>query len=324
MISTGILLTNLGTPDAPTPAALRRYLGEFLSDPRLVEMPRWLWRLILHGVVLRTRPRRSAALYKKIWTEAGSPLLQISREQGRALSEALNARFTDPVHMAIGMRYGSPSIAAGLEALHATDVRRILVFPLYPQYSSATVGSTLDAVCAELKTWRNLPDLRFISRYYDDEDYIQALAAHIQAWRKTHGQANKLLFSFHGIPEKAFLAGDPYPSECRETARLTAERLDLSENAWQTVFQSRFGREEWVKPYTDHTLQALGKAGTKRVDVVCPGFSADCLETLEEIAHTNRNIFLDAGGGEFHYIPALNASPEHIHALAQIVIRHIS
>lgn len=316
----GVLLTNLGTPDAPTPAALRRYLAEFLWDPRVVEAPRWLWRLALHGVILRIRPARSAHAYQKIWTEQGSPLLAISRRQAEAVKQALQARFNGRV--ALGMRYGTPSIREALEQLRAADVRRILVFPLYPQYSASTTASTFDAVAQVLKTWRWLPELRMINHYHDDTGYISAVANSIRdAWRN-RPPAERLMFSFHGLPKRYLLQGDPYHCECHKTARLIAEQLNLPEDRWQVAFQSRFGREEWLKPYADHTLQEWAKAGVKSVDVVCPGFSADCLETLEEVAMQNRNIFLNAGGECYHYIPALNDRPEHIKALVHLIELH--
>ncbi len=320
--TTGILLINLGTPDAPTPAALRRYLGEFLADPRITEMPRWLWWLILHGIILRVRPRRSARNYQKIWTKTGSPLLNISQAQAQALQQAVEAHFAGPMTIALGMRYGNPSIATGLEQLRQANARRILILPLYPQYSAATTGSTFDAAADVLKRWRWLPDIRFISHYPDLPAYIHALATQIKNYWAEHGTPDQLLFSFHGIPKRFFLAGDPYHCECHKTARLVAQQIDLSEKKWQVVFQSRFGREEWLKPYTDHTLEALGKADVKRVDVICPGFAADCLETLKEINQQNRQRFLQAGGNEFHYIPALNDNIEHIQALLELVRQH--
>ncbi len=313
----GILLVNLGTPDAPTPVALRRYLGEFLADPRVTELPRWLWWLILHGVILRIRPRRAAKKYQTIWTKNGSPLLSISQTQAKALAIALGDKFT----VALGMRYGNPSIAAGLEKLRQANSQRIVVLPLYPQYSGSTTGSTFDAVAEVLQTWRRVPDLGFISHYHDEPAYIQALVAHIKTYWAKHGIPDKLLFSFHGVPKRFVIAGDPYFDQCQKTAQLVAAQMNLSEEKWALVFQSRFGREEWLKPYTDHTLTALGKAGLKRVDVICPGFAADCLETLEEINQENRQVFLKAGGQEFHYIPALNDKSEHIQALVALLIK---
>jgi len=320
---TGVLITNLGSPDAPTPTAVRRYLAEFLADPRIVELPRWLWWLILHGIILRVRPARSARAYAKIWTAQGSPLLEISRQQQAALQQALQARWPGPIQVVLGMRYGQPSIATALAELRAAGARRVLVLPLYPQYASATTGSTFDAVAAVLQGWRWLPDLRFISHYHDDAGYIRVLAEHIQTYWAAQGRPDKLLFSFHGIPQRTFLAGDPYHCECHKTARLVAEQLGLAADNWQVCFQSRFGREAWLQPYTDHTLQALGAAGMRRVDVVCPGFSADCLETLEEIDEQNRALFLQAGGQAFHYIPALNAHPDHIALLSDLIAREL-
>lgn len=318
---TGVLLTNLGTPDAPTTAALRRYLAEFLSDPRITEMPRWLWWLILHGIILRVRPARSAKNYAKIWTNDGSPLLAISQQQQQALQKTLSHQLDSPVHVALGMRYGTPSIADGLEQLRQANAQRIIILPLYPQYSSSTTGSTYDAIGACFKTWRWIPDLQFISHYHDNDGYIQALASSIEQHWAQHGQADKLLFSFHGIPQRFFDAGDPYFCECHKTARLVAEKLNLTAEQWQLVFQSRLGREEWIKPYTDETLKQLPQQGVKHVNVICPGFAADCLETLEEIEQENRHYFLQAGGETYHYIPALNTQPQHIDALAHLVMQ---
>lgn len=318
--TTGILLVNLGTPVAPTPAALRCYLGEFLADPRITELPRWLWWLILHGVILRFRPARAAKNYQTIWTEKGSPLLAISQAQVKALQEAMGKPGSESIVVALGMRYGFPSIAMGLEQLREAHAQRIVILPLYPQYASATTGSTFDAVSEVLRRWRWVPELHFISHYYDQPVYLRALVAHIQRyWAKLGSQPEKLLFSFHGIPKRMSVAGDPYFYHCQATARLVAEQLGLKEEHWQTVFQSRFGREEWLTPYTEQILLELGKAGMKRVDVVCPGFAADCLETLEEIDRENRDLFLRAGGQEFHYIPALNESVEHIEVLLELV-----
>ena len=317
----GVLLTNLGTPDAPTPAALRRYLGEFLWDPRVVELPRPLWWLILHGIILPLRPARSARKYQTIWTEAGSPLLAISRQQRTALADTLAQRLPGPVHVALGMRYGNPSIAAALADLRAAGARRLLVLPLYPQYSAATVASTFDAVSAELQRWRWLPELRFITHYHDDPAYLDALATHIAAARGEQ-PAERLLFSFHGLPQRNLLAGDPYHCQCHKTARLVAERLGLSATQWAVAFQSRFGRAEWLQPYTSELLAVWARAGVSSVDVVCPGFAADCLETLEEIALENRQVFLEAGGTTYRYLPALNDDPGHIAALAGLVERH--
>jgi len=319
---TGVLLTNLGTPDAPTPEALRRYLGEFLWDRRVIEMPRLLWWLILHGIVLRRRPKRAAAAYRKIWGEQGSPLHAISQAQAQALQQALERRFRGPVKVALGMRYGKPSIASALRQLAQANARRIVVLPLYPQYSATTTASSFDAVSAELQRWRWLPELRLINGYHADDGYLDALAASIRQQRERDGAGERLLFSFHGLPKRYLLHGDPYFCYCHETARRTAARLGLDDGQWAISFQSRFGREEWLKPYTDKLLLEWASDGVKRIDVVCPGFAADCLETLEEIAVENRDRFLAAGGEEYRYLPALNAAPAHIEALAELVLRH--
>jgi ferrochelatase len=319
---TGVLLVNLGTPEAPTPAAVRRYLAEFLSDPRVTEMPRWLWWWILHGIILRVRPARVARNYQKIWTNEGSPLLSISFAQVAALQQQIDRHFASPFKVVLAMRYGHPSIAEGLEQLRQANAQKIIILPLYPQYASATTGSVFDGCAAVLKQYRVLPELRFITHYHDQTAYITALATQIKNHWRTHGQSEQLLFSFHGLPKRFFLSGDPYYCECQKTARLVANQLNLAEKSWQVVFQSRFGREEWLQPYMDNTLKSLAQTGIRRVDVICPGFAADCLETLEEINHTYRNLFLQAGGKEFHYIPALNDQPEHIQALLELIIQH--
>lgn len=319
----GILLTNLGTPDAPTIAAVRAYLKEFLSDPRVVEQPRWLWWLVLNGVILNIRPAKSAAAYGKVWSDDGSPLLAISKRQRDKLEETLQQRLsgkqTAPVHIELAMRYGNPSIRAGMEALRAKNCRKLIVLPLYPQYSATTSGSTFDAVAEVLCNWRRVPALNFIDAYHDDPAYIDALAASVRTYWQKYGQSERLLMSFHGIPERYFKAGDPYPCHCQKTARLLREKLGLSEEQAHISFQSRFGREPWMQPYTDATLKQWGKDGVNSVDVICPGFSADCLETLEEVALENRDYFLEAGGSQYRYIPALNDSDAHIEALARLL-----
>ncbi len=318
----GVLITNLGTPDAPTAPAVRRYLAEFLWDRRVIELPRPLWWPILHGVILTTRPRRSAHAYAKIWTTEGSPLLAISRRQAAALQEVLTARCSGQVRVELAMRYGMPSIAGGLRNLRDAGAERIIVLPLYPQYSSPATASTFDAIAKEFKTWRWLPHFRFISSYHDDMRYLQALAQSIQSAWSQRTAPEKLLFSFHGLPKDYFLAGDPYFCQCQKTARMVAELLGLSANQWVVTFQSRLGPREWLTPYTDVTLRDLAKAGVASVDVICPGFAADCLETLEEIALQNRAFFLDAGGKTFNYITSLNDSAAHITALADIIQDH--
>ncbi|MFO1371589.1 MAG: ferrochelatase [Candidatus Competibacteraceae bacterium] len=320
---TGILLTNLGTPDAPTSEALRRYLAEFLWDSRVVELPRLLWWLILHGFILRIRPAQSARKYRAIWTPAGSPLQVIARRQAAAIAAALAERSLGPVQVAVGMRYGNPSIKAALAELQTAGARRLLVLPLYPQYSAATVASTFDAVVAELRRWRWLPELRLVTHYHDDPGYLEALADSIRTVRAAQ-PGERLLFSFHGLPKRNLLAGDPYHCQCQKTARLVAERLGLQPAQWAVAFQSRFGRAEWLQPYTSALLAEWAQSGVKSVDVVCPGFAADCLETLEEIAIENRQVFLAGGGVYYRYIPALNDQPAHIAALVKLIERHAS
>ena len=318
----GVLLLNLGTPDAPTASAMRRYLAEFLSDRRVVELPRPLWWLILHGLILRLRPRQSARSYRSVWTEEGSPLLAIARRQAAALQERLGARLPGPVRVELGMRYGNPSVPSALAGLRAANARRLLVLPLYPQYSATTTASGFDAVTAELSTWRWLPEVRFVNQYHDEPGYIAALVQSIRAHWADQGKPNRLLFSFHGIPKEYFLNGDPYYCQCHKTARLTAEALGLAPQYWQVAFQSRVGNKEWLRPYTDETLEAWGREGVGTVHVVCPGFSADCLETLEEIAMQNRDRFLEAGGKAFGYIPALNDAAAHMDMLVDLVQQH--
>ena len=316
----GILLTNLGTPDAPTPEAVRRYLAEFLSDPRVVETPRLIWNLILHGIILRTRPKRSAEAYSKVWTAQGSPLLKISEQQAAGLQAALDRQADARFKVVLAMRYGNPSIASGLEQLRQSGCDRILVLPLYPQYSATTSASTFDAVSDELQRWRWLPELRFISHYPTYPPYIQALASSIRRTWERQGQPEKLLLSFHGIPQDYADSGDPYPDECRQTAEAVAAELGLEATQWLLAFQSRLGSKPWLQPYTDITLEELGRQGLASIHVICPGFPTDCLETLEEIAMENRETFQQAGGGDYHYIPALNADDEHIDMLKALVM----
>ncbi len=318
----GVLLMNLGTPEAPTPAALRKYLAEFLWDPRIVELSRPLWWLILHGIILRTRPARSARAYQAVWSDGGSPLLVTSRKQAELLRAAVKSTGLDNVVIALGMRYGNPSVASALAELKQANVRRILVLPLYPQYSATTTGSTFDAIADELKTWRWVPELRFINSYHDHELYIEALAASVRHHWASHPPGDRLVFSFHGTPRRYFDNGDPYYCLCQMTARRVAERLQLPEDKWMVTFQSRFGKEEWLQPYTDKTLESLPGAGVRKVDVICPGFSVDCLETLEEIAEENREIFLHHGGEAFHYITCLNDNSDHIKMMLALVQTH--
>lgn len=318
----GVLMLNLGTPDAPTPNAVRRYLAEFLNDPRVVEVPRPLWWLILHGVILRVRPARSARAYQAVWTDRGSPLLDIALRQAAGLQERLSVGDGTNVRVELGMRYGNPSVAGALNRLKADSVRRLLVLPLYPQYSGTTTASSFDAVTEELSTWRWLPEIRFVNHYHDFPAYIDALVESIrQAWA-AKGEPERLLFSFHGIPKRYFTAGDPYHCHCHKTARMVVDRLGLEDDRWLVSFQSRVGRDEWLQPYTDETLKLWGRDGVGSVHVIAPGFAADCLETLEEIKVENRRYFLEAGGQGYYFIPCLNDAPAHLDMLAQLVVRH--
>jgi ferrochelatase len=319
----GILVTNLGTPDAPTTSALRRYLGEFLWDPRVVEVPRPLWWLILHGIILRIRPSRSAKAYKSVWQPEGSPLLIHTANQCEGIRAALQRKYGDNLSVGFAMRYGNPSISSVLDQMQSQGVRQLLVLPLYPQYSASTSASTFDAIAADFSRRRWLPDFRFISHYHDFPPYIEAMASHIEAHWHRNGRKDKLILSYHGVPRKYLERGDPYHCECHKTSRLLAERLGLSEDAYMTTFQSRFGREEWLQPYTDETLKALPSRGVESIDVFCPGFSSDCLETIEEIAEENREYFTEAGGKSFEYIPALNATDGHIDALVQLIEKNL-
>ncbi|HHC73307.1 MAG TPA: ferrochelatase [Thiotrichales bacterium] len=314
--SIGLLITNLGTPDAPTPSAVRRYLAEFLSDPRVVEMPRLLWLPILHGVILRIRPRRVAQAYAAIWEAEGSPLLSGTR----SLAEGVE-RLLEGVAVEVGMRYGNPSLAEGLERLRGRGAERVLVLPLYPQYSATTTGTTFDAIAGVLRGWRRIPALRFVADYHDHPAWIGALA---DSLRGSLREEERLLLSFHGLPRRYVEAGDPYAEQCRRSATLLVQRLGLAEDRWQLAFQSRFGREPWLEPYTDRTLERWAREGTRSVAVACPGFPVDCLETLEEIAMQNRDLFLQAGGESYRYLPALNDTPGHVAALAEIVRQELA
>jgi ferrochelatase len=320
--TTGILLTNLGTPEAPTSGALRRYLAEFLNDPRVIETPRLIWWPILYGIILTFRPRRSAHAYGKVWTDKGSPLLVNLQTQAKALETVLADSVPFSFKVEIAMRYGEPSIKNALRKLRESNIQRLLVFPLYPQYSATTTASTFDAITNELQKWRWVPEVRFISHYHDDPGYITALASSIRSQWDEKGRPEKLLFSFHGLPKKYFQSGDPYFCECHKTARLVAKELSLEDSLWQVAFQSRFGPMEWLQPYTDVVLEAWANEGVSNVHVICPGFSADCLETLEEIQIQYRSLYLKAGGKHFTNIPALNDKPDHINALGTIITRH--
>jgi ferrochelatase len=318
----GVLVVNLGTPDEPTPAALRRYLAEFLSDPRVVEIPRALWWLILHGVILRVRPAKSARKYAAVWTSEGSPLASWTDKQGKLLAGYLG-QHGHRVLVRHAMRYGNPGIASQLDELRQLGATRILILPLYPQYASATTASVFDAVAQWGQRARWVPEFRFVHQYHDDTGYIAALAAQVGAFWQREGRATMLVMSFHGVPERTLHLGDPYHCACLKTARLLAERLGLPASQYRVTFQSRFGKAKWLQPYTEPTLQQLARDGFERVDVVCPGFVADCLETLEEINQEARAAFLAAGGKEFRYIACLNDRHEWIDALRALAQQHM-
>jgi len=319
----GVLLVNLGTPDAPTPQAVRRYLKQFLSDRRVVEIPRAIWWLILNGIILNTRPRKSAAKYGLIWRQDGSPLLVHTQKQAKLLQGYLGQRVQPPCAVEFGMRYGNPSVASAIDKLKAQHCDRILVLPLYPQYAASSSASALDAVWEALQHMRNVPEIRTVRHYHDHPAYIAALAESVQQYWREHGRPDKLLMSFHGVPRYTLDKGDPYHCECHKTGRLLAEALALSADQYLVTFQSRFGAAEWIQPYTAPTLEQWGRQGIRRVDVICPGFAGDCLETLEEIAMEGKASFLNAGGHSFHYIPALNEREEWIHALVEIALDHL-
>src|SRR4051812_14225891 len=319
---TAVLLCNLGTPDEPTTPAVRRYLAEFLSDPRVVEIPRVAWLPLLYGIILPFRSSKSAAKYQTIWTPEGSPLKVWTERQAKRLQGWLGEQ-GHRVRVAPAMRYGRPALGAQLDALADAGADRILVLSAYPQYSGTTTASVIDAVGAWTRTRRNVPELRFVNRYHDDRGYVMALAHRIERHWREHGRPDHLVLSFHGVPERTLLLGDPYHCECRKTARLLAEALQLEASQYTVSFQSRFGKAKWLEPYTEPRLRELARAGTKRVDVACPGFTSDCLETLEEIAQEGRAAFLTAGGKEFHYIPCLNDETEWIHALGAIAVRNL-
>jgi len=313
---TAVLLLNLGTPTAPTPAAVRRYLAEFLSDRRVIDYPRWLWLPLLYGVILAVRPRRSARAYASIWTAQGSPLLALSR----ALADKLAARCAGSgVRIELAMTYGEPAIAPALERLLAQGARRVLLLPLYPQYSATSTAAAFDRVFAALREQRRLPELRTLSSYHDAPEYIAALCGSVENHWREHGRAQRLLLSFHGIPERYVAQGDPYREQCLATAHALRERLGLDAQQLLVTFQSRVGRERWLAPYTDEALAALAREGVRRVQVLCPGFAVDCLETLEEIAIRGREQFVEAGGECLEYIPALNDSEAHVQLLHGLI-----
>ncbi|MGQ8365583.1 ferrochelatase [Glaciecola sp. 1036] len=320
----GVLITNLGTPEAPTAQALKPYLKQFLSDPRVVEVPKLIWWFILNGIILNIRPKRSAKAYETVWTDEGSPLLTHTKAQATAIDNKLKAEFGDQVVVDFAMRYGQPSVTSAIDKMLNSGVRKLLVLPLYPQYCASTTASTFDAVAEDFTQRRWIPELRFINQYHDNPSYIKCVADKIRAHREVHGNADKLVFSYHGIPKRYLLNGDPYHCQCYKTSRLIATELGLSEDEYLTSFQSRFGREEWLKPYTDETLKSLPAKGVKSVQIVCPGFSSDCLETIEEIGEENREYFLHSGGESYQYIAALNSDEQHIDMLVGLVKENIA
>lgn len=325
----GVLLINLGTPDAPTSAAVRTYLAEFLSDPRVVEIPRAVWMPLLHGVILRLRPAQSARKYATIWRKDGSPLLIHSLRQKTLLQGYLGQRIkdlglpSDHALVELGMRYGRPTVAGALAKLKSAGCDRVLVLPLYPQYAASTTASALDAVFATASRMRAVPALRVVAPYHDDTGYIKAVAQSINDYWVKNGRPDKLVLSFHGVPRRSLDLGDPYHCHCHKTARLVASELGLTTEQYQVSFQSRFGRARWLEPYTLPTLLELAKGGMRRVDVACPGFVSDCLETLEELGHGAKAAFLGAGGRELHCIPCLNERPDWIAALADLALGNL-
>jgi ferrochelatase len=319
----GILFINLGTPDRPDASAIRRYLGEFLSDPRVIEIPQWLWQVILRGFILIRRPRALAPRYHEIWLEKGSPLLVWSRAQVDGVQQALQNHGVT-VHVELGMRYGNPSVPAAMQTLRAAGCERILIMPMYPQYAASTTATAVDAVSRYMATLRNQPELRFVKRYHDDPSYIDALARQVENYWGQHGKPQRLLLSFHGLPRRTIEAGDPYHRDCMETAALLKKRLGDDGGKVHVSFQSRFGAERWLEPYTEPTLRQWAKEGVEHVDVMCPGFLTDCLETLEEIQMQCRDAFLQDGGKRFRYLPCLNDDPVWCAGFALLVKRHLA
>ncbi len=312
---TGILLINLGTPERPVCPGLRKYLGEFLMDPRVIELPSLLRLILVKGIIINVRSHKSAATYREIWTEQGSPLLLNSQK----LSDKVATLVGSDYQVEMAMRYGKPSIKDKLAKLHQLGIRKLIVIPLYPQYSGSTNGSTFDAVGKALSKHRWVPQINFINSYYEKNSYIKAIGDSIKAHWDEHGRAQKLLMSFHGVPKKYITKGDPYETQCKESARQIADYLELENDSWMLVFQSRFGAEEWLQPYCDETLKGLPEKGIKSVDIICPGFSTDCLETLEEIDGENKEYFMDAGGETYRYIPCLNDSDSHAELMSEVI-----
>lgn len=310
----GVLLINLGTPDRPVCPGLRKYLSEFLMDPRVIEIPKLFRAILVNGIIINFRSHKSAATYREIWTDDGSPLLINSLNLGKKTAALLG----DDYIVEVAMRYGNPSVEEKVAHLHKQGVRKVVVIPMYPQYSGSTNGSTFDAIASAFSKQRWVPSLNFVNDYYRRSNYIKAIANSISAHWQQHGRNQKLIMSFHGVPKKYITRGDPYQSQCIETGQAIADYLKLDDDEWMLVFQSRFGAEEWLQPYCDETLKSLPAKGIKSVDMICPGFSADCLETLEEIEGENKEYFMDAGGEEYRYIPCLNDADSHAQLMAEI------
>ena len=318
----GVLITNLGTPDAPNKKELKVYLNQFLSDPRVIELPKILWQIILKLVILQIRPSKSAEAYKQIWTDKGSPLLDIANRQLNKIQSSFSSK-NENIVFEVGMRYGNPSIPDALLKLQKKQVRRLLVLPMYPQYCAATTGSTFDEVTNVLQKWRWIPEMRFINQYFEEKNYIEALSNSIKSFWKKTSKPQKIIFSYHGIPKRYLTNGDPYHCFCLKTTRLVKENMGLSDDEIMTTFQSRFGREEWLKPYTSETLKELPKQGIKNIHIISPGFSSDCLETLEELEEENKEYFMESGGENYHYIPCLNDHNDHIDVFVSLIKKHI-
>ena len=317
----GVLITNLGTPDAPNKKELKVYLNQFLSDPRVIELPKILWQILLKLVILQIRPSKSAEAYKQIWTDKGSPLLDIANRQLNKIQSSFSSK-NENIVFEVGMRYGNPSIQDALLKLQKKQVRRLLVLPMYPQYCAATTGSTFDEVTNVLQKWRWIPEMRFINQYFEEKNYIEALSNSIKSFWKKTSKPQKIIFSYHGIPKRYLTNGDPYHCFCLKTTRLVKEYMGLSDDEIMTTFQSRFGREEWLKPYTSETLKELPKQGIKNIHIISPGFSSDCLETLEELEEENKEYFMESGGENYHYIPCLNDHDDHIDVFVNLIKKH--
>ncbi len=319
---TGVLINNLGTPASPGVSDVRAFLKQFLSDPRVIRVPRPIWWLILNVIILNTRPKRSAEAYQEIWTDQGSPLLAISQSQVKRLQYWTQSGFPY-VRIEPGMRYGTPSIEQGLDRLRQAGATRYLIMPMYPQYSTTTTASTKDEVLRVFESWQSIPEFKFVCQYFDEPQYIEALNSSVEEHWQKNGRSSRLLMSFHGIPEQYSRQGDPYGGQCESTAKLLAEKLGLDPEQWILSFQSRLGPKKWLGPYTDHTLREMARQGVESVDVICPGFSVDCLETLEEIAIRDKQLFLDSGGKAYSYIPCLNDRQQHIEMIGHLIKNHI-